>query len=202
MIQLTAAQIPNGAAAFFWGPTDPLKAGPGAVLSGIIEKVTDGGPSHCGYLTWRSGAPQLFESTIWKDVDGPQWNAFADRTGEYVNGGRIVVCPYLPECAPDLGAVEMEAARLIALREAGKCPYAIWHLPADLIEKEKVIRKVLDLGGVEHLSELLEKDASKTHGLVCSECLADVTGRTPYIGVTPAQAMAWPVYAPGVQVVP
>ena len=201
-MQLTPAQIPNGAAAFFWGLADPLKAGPGAVLSGIIEKVTDGGPSHCGYLTFVNGALQLFELTIWKGVDGPQWNAFADRIGDYANGGRVLVCPYLPECAPDLDAVETEAARLIALRQAGQCPYAIWHLPADLIEKEAAVRRILDCGGIEHLAELLEKDATRTHGLVCSECLADVTGHAPYIGVTPAQAMARPLYAQGIQLLP
>ena len=65
-----------------------------------------------------------------------------------------------------------------------------------------MIRQVLDRGGVEQLAELLEKDASRTKGLVCSECLADITGHTPYICVTPAQAMAWPVYGPGIQVMP
>jgi hypothetical protein len=183
--------IPHGAAVFFHGYDDPLKAGAGAILSGIIEDVEHAPWSHCGYLS--ANGRDIFESTIWKGVSGPQWNQLADRLPEYRNGGEVVVMPYLPNCGPSVIQVSSVSEKLMALRDAGKCGYAVAHLVGDLFLDT-------ELGKFYPFKELGER-LMEDRGLVCSECLAMVRGLNPWIGVTPAQMYNRPEYGPLIQVI-
>jgi hypothetical protein len=185
------SQVPYGAAVFFHGSTDPLKTGPGAVLSGIIDDVEHGIWSHCGYL--KPNGEDLFESTIWKGVSGPQWNKLADRLGEYRDGGKVVIMPYLPGCGPSAVQASSITSYLVGLRESGECSYAVTHLIGDLL---------LDTA-LTHFSFLkdLGEDLMRERGLVCSECLAMVRGLNPWSGVTPAQMAARQDYGFQIQIV-
>lgn len=192
MRTLSPSDVPLGAAVFFHGSDDPIKAGSGAILSGIIEDVTNAPWSHCGYLS--ANGEDLFESTIWHNVSGPQWNKLVDRLPEYVDGGRVVAMPYLPKFAPNWEQVEAVSSNLVALRRVGRCPYAVEHLFGDLVDDTIL----------EHLGifEQVARYFMCKNGLVCSECLAKVRGLSPWIGATPAQLATRPDYGAPIQLIP
>jgi hypothetical protein len=197
-MQLTADMIPYGGAAFFAGSSSVLKAGPGAILSGIIKGVEKGPWSHCGYVEYKDGLVMLFESTIWDGVSGPQWNVFSDRTIEYRNGGMVVVVPYHKETAPDPTNIGNATSQLIALRMSGNCHYAVGDLFADLINYTLLHRFL----------HWAAKKLQNGYSVVCSECLRLVTDPTANIqsckGATPEQEYerALTMGGPPIQVVP
>lgn len=163
--------LPYGGAVFFSGSSDLLKAGFGAILSGIIKDVTHAPWSHCGYLCWQRDVLMLFESTEWQHVSGPQWNVFSERLHEYSNGGLVVIIPYRKETAPDPTNLENVTAQLVAMQRAGQCKYGRTDLVADLIDYTLMHRFL----------RWAAKKLLRNYNLVCSACLRLVTDPTASI---------------------
>ena len=178
MVNLTADMIPHGAVIALWGSDDIRKAGAGALLSGIIERITGDrelpmAPSHIGILPVCRVVGQpiaLFESTIWQGVSGPQLNDIEPRLEEYRNGGYVVAFPFLPKFEPSWPDFWEYVQQLIDLQRQGKLPYAWQHLVGDLMDRSKFLRTALDLIGPVPLGSLIRKTAYAASGFVCSEC--------------------------------
>ena len=135
----------------------------------------------------------LFESTIWHGISGPQWNLFNDaRLTEYRAGGRVIICPYTLAEKPVDATLLNATENLVVLRKSGQCPYAVAHLFGDFFDDTPLSKFFSGFGA----------DLMKTHGLVCSEALAMVTGHIPFLGVTPAQMAALKCYDAPIQALP
>jgi hypothetical protein len=92
----------------FKGGADPLKAGPGAILTILIDAMTqpvviDGHKEKISHSALFDGT-DLYESTISGGVSGPQRSVLDERVAEYRGqGGHAWLFPFLPQFAPDWG---------------------------------------------------------------------------------------------------
>lgn len=148
----------------FQGGKNPLKAGPGAVLTDLIDAFTHSDDSHSAIAF----GGQLYESTIEKGVRGPQVNDADERIAEYRHdGGHALLFPFLPQFRPDWEALLAGAEKMIALRKAGKMPYSVKRLFGDAVSRSILFDMVaLPADGI--ISYLSDHDL----GVVCSEMAA------------------------------
>lgn len=145
----------------FHGGKNPLKAGPGAVLTGLIDAFTRSADSHSGFAV----DGKLYESTEENGISGPQVNDLAARVAGYTKqGGSSHLYQFLPQFEPDWEAVVAGAQKMIALREQGKMPYNVKRLFGDAVQRSLVFDLVcLPADGI------LEYMAEHSMGVVCSE---------------------------------
>lgn len=162
----------------FRGGKNPLKAGPGAVLTDLIDVITHSDNSHSAMLI--NG--KLYESTISGGISGPQESDPAARLAEYrAEGGHADLYPFQPQFEPDWGAALAGAQKMIALREAGRMPYNVKRLFGDAVDRSLVFDLVaLPADGI------LAYLADHSMGVVCSE----MAGTLMVYGGVPAKMAA------------
>ena len=156
-----------GGVVLFAGGRDPLEAGPGAVLTLLIDAMTKFGFSHTALAMPAAGvtAPYIHESTIRDGVSGPQRSDLNACLAECrKQGGHARLFPFLPQFEPDWADAEAAALQLISEREQGRMPYNVERLFADAEERSWVFDVVaLPADGV--ISYL----AAHSKGIVYSE---------------------------------
>jgi hypothetical protein len=155
--------IPNGLV-LFQGGKNPFKAGPGAVLTDLIDALTHSDDSH----TAMQINGKLYESTIAGGVSGPQISDLGQRVTEYSKqGGHAHLLPFLPQFEPDWDAMTAGALQMIALREEGQMPYNVKRLFGDAVQRSIVF----DLAALP-ADGILAYLADHSMGVVCSEMAA------------------------------
>jgi hypothetical protein len=155
-----------GGLVLFAGGRDPFHAGPGAVLSDLIDAVSHSQYSHAAVCMPSGGAPPLiYESTIEGGISGPQENDLTARVEQYVRqGGHAWLFPFLPQFQPNWDGVASTALAMIAQRKAGKLPYNVRRLFGDAMEMSWVFDLIaLPADGI------IAYLAAHSKGVVCSE---------------------------------
>jgi hypothetical protein len=191
-------QCASGGLLLFAGGLDPLVAGPGALLTGLIDVMTKAVPvgngkavkmSHSAIcMPSRGRAPYIYESTKGGGIpSGPQRSDLAALLAEYAKGhGHAWLFPFMPQFEPDWAAVEAAALHMIALREAGLMPYNVQRLFNDA-EQRSLIFDLLAMPA----AGIIAYEGARSKGVVCSEEAALLIEAGGVVAKLAAAGIAW-----------